>query len=305
MNAQKSVVGTANAQDWSDIHFAFQVARLGTLSAAAEALGVHHATVLRRINALEQRLNVRLFHRQARGYAPTEAGRLLMAAGAQTQSEFDRLLGRIEGADEQISGTLVVTSVNSFTPVLIPIMAAFRRQHPGLQLDLQSDTRLYRLDHGEAHVGVRPGAQPQHPDYVVQRLAGLSATLYASRDYLAQHGQIQPEALWAQQGLDGHQFVAPPREYGNLPYLSWFNRLPESSVAFRCSELPALRLAVQEGLGIGPIPEWSVSDDDALVPLLPPPAEWATPLWLVTHRDIHHSAKVQAFTRFLKASLPF
>ena len=65
--------------NWDEIRTAFHVARLGTVSAAAEALGVHHATVIRHVDALEARLGARLFQRHARGYTPTEAGRDLLA----------------------------------------------------------------------------------------------------------------------------------------------------------------------------------------------------------------------------------
>ena len=65
-------------ENWDEIRTAFQVARLGTVSGAADVLGVHHATVIRHINALEKRLGVRLFQRHARGYAATEAGRDLL-----------------------------------------------------------------------------------------------------------------------------------------------------------------------------------------------------------------------------------
>jgi len=70
--------------NWNEIRTAFQVARLGTVSGAAELLGVHHATVIRHIDALEKRLGVRLFQRHARGYTPTEAGRDLLATAQVT-----------------------------------------------------------------------------------------------------------------------------------------------------------------------------------------------------------------------------
>ena len=60
--------------NWDEIRTAYHVARAGTVSGAAADLGVHHATVIRHIDALEARLNVKLFQRHARGYTATEAG---------------------------------------------------------------------------------------------------------------------------------------------------------------------------------------------------------------------------------------
>ena len=68
--------------NWDEIRTAYQVARMGTVSGAAEVLGVHHATVIRHIDALEARLGVKLFQRHARGYTPTEAGAGSVAGGA-------------------------------------------------------------------------------------------------------------------------------------------------------------------------------------------------------------------------------
>ena len=65
-------------ETWDEIRTAYQVARIGTVSGAAEVLGVHHATVIRHIDALEKRLGSKLFQRHARGYTPTEAGHELL-----------------------------------------------------------------------------------------------------------------------------------------------------------------------------------------------------------------------------------
>jgi len=61
-------------ESWDEIKTAFHVARAGTVSGAADVLGVHHATVIRHIDALEARMGVKLFQRHARGYTATEAG---------------------------------------------------------------------------------------------------------------------------------------------------------------------------------------------------------------------------------------
>ncbi|WP_200821207.1 LysR family transcriptional regulator [Oceanicoccus sp. KOV_DT_Chl] len=156
---------SAQINDWSDIHFAYQVARHGTLSAAANALNVHHSTVLRRIDALEKRLNTRLFHRHARGYTTTDAGQLLLKTASQTQEDFDRLLGQLEGADEQLSGTLVITTVSALMPLVSPLIAEFQQHNPEIRIDLIVDSRIFKLEHGEAHISLRPGAQPKDPDY--------------------------------------------------------------------------------------------------------------------------------------------
>jgi DNA-binding transcriptional LysR family regulator len=100
---------------WDEIRTAFNVARIGTVSGAAEVLGVHHATVIRHIDALEERLGVKLFQRHARGYTPTEAGEDLLRVAQATDDQFSQLAGRIKGRGNDVSGELVVTSLGGLS----------------------------------------------------------------------------------------------------------------------------------------------------------------------------------------------
>ena len=146
---------------WGEIRTAYQVARLGTVSGAAEVLGVHHATVIRHIDALEKRLGTKLFQRHARGYTPTEAGRDLLSTAQRTEEQFGQLVSRIKGQGETVTGELVVTSISGIAPVLSPVFAEFQALHPDVAIRFYSDMRLFRLDYGEAHVAIRAGAAPQ------------------------------------------------------------------------------------------------------------------------------------------------
>ena len=108
---------------WDEIRTAYQVARLGTVSGAAEVLGVHHATVIRHIDALEKRLGTRLFQRHARGYTPTEAGQDLLSVAQMTNEHFAQLASRIKGFGETVAGELVVTSIAGVSELLVPALA--------------------------------------------------------------------------------------------------------------------------------------------------------------------------------------
>ena len=97
-------------ESWDDIRAALAVARSGTVSGAAQLLDVHHATVIRRIDALEARLGAKLFQRHARGYALTEAGHLLLDAGSAVEARLAQMAARISGTGERIEGEIRVTS---------------------------------------------------------------------------------------------------------------------------------------------------------------------------------------------------
>lgn len=80
------------AGHWDEIRTAFYVARAGTVSGAAEELGVHHATVIRHIDSLESLLGVKLFQRHARGYTATEAGKDLFRVAQTTEDQFSQMI---------------------------------------------------------------------------------------------------------------------------------------------------------------------------------------------------------------------
>ena len=160
---------------WDDIRNALAVARLGTVSAAAQVLGVHHATVIRRIDALEAALGVRLFQRHPRGYALTEAGQTLLDEAGAADARFAQMAARIAGAGERIEGDIVVTSLPELAGLVMPPLIGLMREHPGLRLRYVTDPRLYRLDTGEAQVAIRAGARPTEPDYVARHGVGFLA----------------------------------------------------------------------------------------------------------------------------------
>ena len=174
--------------NWDEIRTAFQVARLGTVSGAADVLGVHHATVIRHIDALEGRLGVKLFQRHARGYTATEAGQDLLRVAQTTDEQFAQLEGRIKGQGEGVKGELVVTSLVSLAPLLAPILQSFQEMHPEVIIRFLTGDRVFRLEYGEAHVAIRAGSAPDQPDNVVQPFYNTRMGMFASRAYVEKYG---------------------------------------------------------------------------------------------------------------------
>ncbi|MGD9863071.1 MAG: LysR family transcriptional regulator [Pseudodonghicola sp.] len=282
--------------NWDEIRTAYQVARMGTVSGAAEVLGVHHATVIRHIDAIEARLGVKLFQRHARGYTPTEAGQDLLRVAQATDDQFNQLVGRLKGHGDEVTGELVVTSLSSLSPLLVPVLSAFQAAHPGLIVRFLTGERLFRLEYGEAHVAIRAGSVPDQPDNVVQRFADLPVGLYASRGYVAAHGQPATVADFA-----AHRFVGSDDADTRAPFSKWLRaQVPQEAVTFRCNSGDAMNEAILAGAGIGFMATWEAARQPELVQVMPPQEDWSGALWLVTHVDLHRTNKVQSFLRFLK-----
>ncbi|MEL7093082.1 MAG: LysR family transcriptional regulator [Pseudomonadota bacterium] len=283
--------------NWDEIKTAYQVARMGTVSGAADMLGVHHATVIRHIDALEGRLGVKLFQRHARGYTPTEAGDDLFRVAQATDDQFSQLAGRIKGRGDTVSGELVVTSLTNMAPRMASVLAEFQLSHPGLVVRYLTGERLFRLEYGEAHVAIRAGTAPDQPDNVVQSFVRQSMGLYASSAYVARHGL--PDRI--HKAMEGHVFVCHDAEDSRAPFYRWLREnVPAEAITFRSTDLRALEQAVLTGAGIGFLPVIEARENPDLTEVMPIREDWSAPLWLVTHVDLHRTGKVQAFLKFLK-----
>ncbi|WP_109466097.1 LysR family transcriptional regulator [Albibacillus kandeliae] len=282
--------------NWDEVRTAFQVARMGTVSGAAEVLGVHHATVIRHIDAIEARIGVKLFQRHARGYTPTEAGADLLRVAQATDDQFNQLVARLRGQGSDVAGDLVVTSLDSMAPILVPVLTDFQKMHPGLRVRYLTSGRLFRLEYGEAHVAIRAGSPPDQPDNVVQPFVRQAISLYASSSYIKEHGQPSTVPDFA-----AHWFIGPEDPDSRAPFYRWLrDNVTADRIAFRVTSEHTVKEAVLSGAGIGFMTDCEASRLPDLVRIMGPRDDWTAPLWLVTHVDLHRTNKVQSFLKFLK-----
>ena len=284
---------------WSELRTALMVARLGTVSAAADALGVHRATVNRHIETLEAALAVKLFQRHARGYTLTDAGRDMLDVTNRADEMFADLEGRSRSRTGQLSGELIVTALSFAAPLVMPAMRAFHLAHPDIIIEFQAAATLARLEYGEAHVAVRAGARPVDPDYVVLPFRSVRFGVYASADYVARAGRVEGERI------EGHRFIGIAGRPSRAPFSRWMERhVPPDALALRTTDQQVILGAVRAGLGLGFLSEPEIAAHPDLVEVIAPRDDWTTHLWLVTHVDLHRTAKVQEFLRFLKDTRP-
>lgn len=283
-------------ENWDEIRTAFQVARLGTVSGAADVLGVHHATVIRHIDSLEGRLGVKLFQRHARGYTATDAGQDLLQVAQVTADQFDQLSGRLHGHGARVTGELIITSLEVLSPLIAPALAGFQNEHEDLSVKFMTDVRLFRLEYGEAHVAIRAGRKPDDPDNIVQPLYTQRMALYGTKAYRDAHGPIDLDGDFA-----GHRIVGSADDKPRASFNIWMQEnVPANRIIYRASDIRAAGDAVVAGVGAGFLPNWWAAQHDTLVPLCEPLDAWASNIWLITHVDLHRTAKVQSFTAYLK-----
>ncbi len=286
-------------QHWAELRTALLLARLGTVSAAAESLGVHRATINRHIDTLETALGTRLFQRHARGYALTDAGREMLDVAHRAEEMFADLAGRQKARDGQLSGELVITALSGIAAVVLPLLAPFQKAHPDIVVRFETGSALARLEHGEAHVALRAGQRPKAPDYVVLPFRRLRFGIYASPSYVARAGMPDPSD-WS-----AHRFIGSLDGVSRLPFADWMAaHVTQEQMAMVSRDVEVIREAVTAGIGIGFVAEHDAARLPDLVTIVPPDDRWMAPFWIVTHVDLHRTAKVQALLGFLRETGP-
>jgi DNA-binding transcriptional LysR family regulator len=268
--------------DWDDLRTALFLARAGSVRRAARDLGVSHSTVLRRLDALEATTGVRLFERKAEGYEVTPAGQDVFDTAVNLEEGVLALERRVQGRDLRLAGPVRVTLPDPFLPLLLPALRDLGAAHPDIVVTAAVEVGFADLAHREADVAIRLAAEPP-PDLVGRRLASAGVGVYGSERYLEGRSTRNLDALdWI-----GWEEGSP------MAFERWRReRVPRARVRLRLSTPSAIREAVDAGLGVsvlpcvlgGARPGWR------RVHRIP---ESATPLWILTHRDLRTTARVR------------
>jgi DNA-binding transcriptional LysR family regulator len=281
---------------WDDLRYVLAVAAEGSLAGAARSLGVSHTTVLRRVNAFEERLGLRLFQRQATGYALTPGGEELVEAARRMEDTAVTLERRLAGQDRRLSGTVRVTTTDTLAHSLLPpVVAAFRARHPHIELELAVSNLFFDLTKLAADIAVRPADKP--PEGLTgRRVSTVAFAIFASPQYLASHGDAD--------GLASHDWVAPSDELAGTSVARWMRAaVPQAKIVLRTNSLLVLRHAAAAHLGLAALPCYLGDSCDDLVRVHAPIEAMATALWILTHEDLRRTARVRAFTQFAAAAL--
>lgn len=270
------------------------VARTGGLAPAARSLGVNQSTVFRRMAQLEERLGTRLFDREPRGYALTSAGELMHAHALRLEDDVLALERALVGADQEPSGTVVITTVDEVLEAIAPYIRRFSASHPAIELHFDTALRVFSLSRREADVAIRPGTKPTEPDVVGRRLVDLSMAAYASAEYLEGRKRVRRIADLAKHDII--RFVEGPKR-GLHPAIDGAN------TACRTTSMNAQTIAARAGLGVAILPTFIGEHDPSLERLVrvPTPDDYA--LWVLIHADLRQTARVRAFVDELTAAI--
>ncbi|MGZ0718425.1 LysR family transcriptional regulator [Pseudomonas palleroniana] len=273
--------------DWQDLYYFTVLARTQSLSAAARELQVEHATVGRRVDALEKALGVKLVDRLPRSRPLTAQGLALtkLAAGMGEMATDVMRLSRV--ASIEMAGTVRVSCPPSIANHCIaPHIARLRAQYPQLNLVLMPSTQLAALDKGEADIALRT-VRPDENALVRRKVGVVRFGLYGSPEL-----QHLPAPQWG--------FVAYDSSRDHLPQQAWMHQVRgQRPVVFAASELITQQMAARARVGVVVLPTL-VGDHDPLLVRLPTASEGPVrDIWLTVYPDMRRSPSVKGVMEFL------
>ncbi|MDP9035563.1 MAG: LysR substrate-binding domain-containing protein, partial [Myxococcota bacterium] len=227
--------------------------------------------------------------------ALTDAGAAMLGSGDRVSAEFEQLGRRLVGHDARLSGVVRVTFPGSFTTLVHAAMAAFVVRHPRIEIELSTLDAMVDVDGRQADVAIRVAAAP--PGHLVgSRIARLAGALYATRNYLAAHGDPLESSL--------HAWVDWDRRLSSKPALAWVHqRFPERRILARGLSTEDVLQAVLAGMGVGPLPCLVGDREPSLVRLLDAPRPAWSSVWLLTHAELKPAARVRAVLDHLALAL--
>ncbi len=276
--------------DWEDVKTFAEVAGARTVRRAAKSLGVHHSTVSRRIERLEQSTGVRLFDRRPEGYALTEAGEALVAVARSFASDLNDVDRQIAGLDKGLTGKITATMSEPLaTLAFAPHLATFRERYPGLDVEIIVTHNFLDVARREADVAIRMDNNPPQ-SLVGKRLFRYTTSIYASPEYLARHDITKdPEnARWI--GWDSADGPYPDwtqsTEFARVPTWGAFNDLRMQTAAAKAH------------LGLAMLPCFTADRETGLVRATARPPMPSRDVWVLTHDDLRRTARVRAFMDF-------
>ena len=282
--------------DWDNLRYFLELARAGTLAAAARRLAVEHTTVSRRIQALEKQMGAALFAREAGGHRLTEAGRQLLPVVEAMESAVMGAERAAPASHEGPSGLVRVGATEGFgTLILAPHLAQLTRKHPHLSIDLLALPRMLHLSRREADIVISL-ERPRRGSVIVTKLADYTLHLYGQREYLARRPLVA-----RREDLRHHAFVNYVDDLLFTKELQFLDQLHQPErFALRSTSITAQYEAVRAGAGLAVLPAFLADRDPILARVLPQQARFTRTFWMSMPAEAKHLARTQAVWGFLK-----
>ncbi|SEQ14840.1 DNA-binding transcriptional regulator, LysR family [Devosia sp. YR412] len=289
----------------SELDAVLGIARHGSFRAAALDLGMSTTALSNAIAKLEQRLGIRLFNRTTRSVALTDAGKTFVERVAPAMTDIHDAILAAQSLQETPTGTLRINAYASAArEVMAPLILSFLRRYPQVHIDLVTEGRLVDVIAGGFDMGLRPANLV--PTDMIALSLGLKRenAVVASPDFLRIHGEpTVPNDLY--------RFRCIRSRLPNNALMRW--RFEKDGTALQIDvqgaitldEPSLVRIAAQNGIGLGYVMEADIRDDLAAGRLVRVLQDWTPKLEPLALYYPGRKNPPAAFTAFIQAAREF
>jgi len=284
-----------NQLSWDDLRIFLAVARTGNLSKAGRVLGIDHATVGRRISALEYALETPVFERDRQGYRLNAQGRDMLIHVEAVEASVLTLGDTLEGDDPGLVGTVRVATMEGIASLyLSEQFVELKRRHPGITIELVTSSADIRVSQREADLFLG-FFEPRGANIQMDQIGQFPLYLYASARYLAEHGE--PATV---DELKQHRFVGYIADLIRLDAVRWLDDvIADPAIDFYSSSMLSQMFAAAAGAGIVMLPAFARAERFGLTQILGDRLDVRRNVWLSTHQYLRRVPRMRRVAAFL------
>ena len=279
--------------EWDHMRIVLAIHRAGSMQGAAEMLRIDRTTVLRRLDAMESQMGVRLFERRSDGCLVTARGEEVVGTAESIEASM-ALLGHRVGGDSSVAEGKVIVTVPEFfaAKILIPALPKLHRDFPGIEVKVHCGNQFLNLLRGEADIALR-NKWPEQNTLVARKAASVGYAFFASRSYLSERGA--PSGSFA-----GHDMILLDESLSSIVgYDRMLELSSQGAVVMRSNEVLPMAAAAAAGLGIAYLPCMAAHGHDNLVGVWPGLIGGLRDVFLVMPEELRHQARVRAVYDFM------
>ena len=284
--------------NWDDMRLFLGLARNGRVAIAAKGLRVDPTTLIRRVKKLEDSLNCELFELTNKGYVLTSQGTELVRYIEKAEHYF--LQAQNELGDERLhmEGSIRVSVSEGFGSwFLAPLLPEFKKQYPGIVIELVATSGFLNLNKREADMAILL-EKPSKGLLVTKKLTDYNLYLYAHKELVAE--DVENGRLTSLQSLSDFNLVSYVPDLVYAPQLKFIEETALSQLsALRSTSINAQYQMLVNGGGVGILPKFMAEMRPGLVRLVENEIQIKRTFWLASHKETHSQARFQAFTHWL------
>lgn len=283
-----------NKLNWNDLRYFLEVARKGRLLTAAKSLGVNHTTVSRRIHALEESLQIKLFEQDENGFHLTAVGENILPLAQQIEDVTELTKERVQLSGQTLSGNLRIGAPDGFgNSFLAEKITQFTNVNPEINIKLVPVPLTHNLLKRDVDLAIT--LEPSdRKDVLCKKITDYKLYLYTSKHYVEHHNvdledinEIKkqpftnyiPDILYTDQ-LDFNHYIAD-----------------DLNQVFQGSTVMSQHQFIAGGGGFGVLPHFMVNDDPRFIKVLPNQFCFIRTYWLLIPIELHRLASVRALEK--------